>query len=806
MNRFLRNDELLLFHSLGVALVLALGHPLSAAEPDLSQLPPPADRSVQYETDILPIFEQNCFRCHGAANPKSDFSLATRETALHSGTFGENILPGDSTKSPLIHFVARLVEDSEMPPIGEGDPLTRGQVALLRAWIDQGVSYGSVRPPPRLEIEFTPAYGFYFVDGDEAKFREHQWVNDGWQGGVDSFMWTERIDDRTRAEIRGHALRDDYEFTVSFEKKDAGFVRAGWEQFRRYYDDGGGYDESFTPSFFELDRELFLDLGTAWVEAGWDRPGFPRFVIGYEHHYKDGEKSTTQWLPVVDPGLGIPRDIFPATKQVDERRHVLRVDVSHTLAGMDVEDNFRYEFYDLETSRRGVLPSPIDATGDFVNTTEGQDYHRLANTLTARKQMYDWLLVSGGYLYSRMFDGEASFRQDTMDGSASPAFGQYWTGNEITFDQHAHVMNANAQAGPWQGLTLSAGVLPEWSRQEGLGDVNLDEGTPPLVGTEVRPAVIRSDYDHFSVEEHAALRFTKIPFTVLFAEGRLKQETIGQFESKAGVAGNTDTVNDFARDTDAEGRHQDYRAGFHVSPWSRVALAAHYRYRERDNEYHHRRDEQSTGGGPLAGYPAFIRELESQTDEVEGKLTLKPLGWLKTSLTLRWESTDYETATDAAPPFAPGGTLSEAGDYDSRGFGLNVVLTPWRRLFWSSTFSFSESRLRAFDNEVRSVAPYEGQTYAVLQTATWTWDDKTDLTATYAFSHGNYDQNNGAAGVPLGIKYYQHGVMAGLRRQWTDRVSSRLQYGFFQYDEPSAGGRNDYTAHGVLASVTVRLP
>jgi hypothetical protein len=31
-----------------------------------------------------------------------------------------------------------LDEDSAMPPEGKGDPLTQEQVALVRAWIEQG--------------------------------------------------------------------------------------------------------------------------------------------------------------------------------------------------------------------------------------------------------------------------------------------------------------------------------------------------------------------------------------------------------------------------------------------------------------------------------------------------------------------------------------------------------------------------------------------------------------------------------------------------------------------------------------------
>jgi hypothetical protein len=42
----------------------------------------------------------------------------------------------------LIHHVAGLIEDVEMPPLerrNEYEPLTPEQIGLLRAWIDQGL-------------------------------------------------------------------------------------------------------------------------------------------------------------------------------------------------------------------------------------------------------------------------------------------------------------------------------------------------------------------------------------------------------------------------------------------------------------------------------------------------------------------------------------------------------------------------------------------------------------------------------------------------------------------------------------------
>src|SRR5438309_840637 len=94
---------------------------------DISKLPAAADRVVDFAKDIQPILEKSCLKCHNSEKAKGKFLLDTREHALKGGDNGVDIVVGDSAKSPLVHFIARLVEDSEMPPIGKGEPLTREQ-------------------------------------------------------------------------------------------------------------------------------------------------------------------------------------------------------------------------------------------------------------------------------------------------------------------------------------------------------------------------------------------------------------------------------------------------------------------------------------------------------------------------------------------------------------------------------------------------------------------------------------------------------------------------------------------------------
>ncbi|MDR3402608.1 MAG: DUF1553 domain-containing protein [Chthoniobacter sp.] len=121
-------------------LPFLLAEGLGAVEIDVTKLPPPATRPVDFVKDIQPLFEKNCLKCHGPEKQKSGYRVDVRDSALKGGDdHAPNIVPGKSAASPLIHFVAGLDEDMLMPQ--KGDRLTAEQIGLLRAWIDQGANW-----------------------------------------------------------------------------------------------------------------------------------------------------------------------------------------------------------------------------------------------------------------------------------------------------------------------------------------------------------------------------------------------------------------------------------------------------------------------------------------------------------------------------------------------------------------------------------------------------------------------------------------------------------------------------------------
>jgi mono/diheme cytochrome c family protein len=110
---------------------------------DVSKIPPSADKKdVTYAGEIKPIFEQSCVKCHGAQRPKAHLRMDSLESVLKGGEDGKVVVPGKSEESMLVHNIAHVGDpDQYMPPpknkAGIG-PLTKDQIGLIRAWIDQG--------------------------------------------------------------------------------------------------------------------------------------------------------------------------------------------------------------------------------------------------------------------------------------------------------------------------------------------------------------------------------------------------------------------------------------------------------------------------------------------------------------------------------------------------------------------------------------------------------------------------------------------------------------------------------------------
>jgi hypothetical protein len=125
---------------------LAFGLYLTARAEDSAagSLPAASTKTgVTYATDIKPIFDHSCVKCHSGEKPKAHLKLDALEGVLKGGKDGKILKPGDSANSVVVKAVAHATEDEDdyMPPVQNKahiGPLKTEEIALLRAWIDQG--------------------------------------------------------------------------------------------------------------------------------------------------------------------------------------------------------------------------------------------------------------------------------------------------------------------------------------------------------------------------------------------------------------------------------------------------------------------------------------------------------------------------------------------------------------------------------------------------------------------------------------------------------------------------------------------
>lgn len=95
-----------------------------------------ADQPVDFRTQIAPIFQQHCVRCHSPEIRRGDVSLATSND-LKSNAY---VIAGDPAGSHLIDLVTAT--DGTPPAMPkEGKPLSESEVHLLRRWVRQGAKW-----------------------------------------------------------------------------------------------------------------------------------------------------------------------------------------------------------------------------------------------------------------------------------------------------------------------------------------------------------------------------------------------------------------------------------------------------------------------------------------------------------------------------------------------------------------------------------------------------------------------------------------------------------------------------------------
>jgi len=120
-------------------------------------------RIVDFERDIVPIFEDRCATCHQGDKAKGGFVVGDREAVLGY------LEPGDTSSSSLwtdYLTATPMAQDPKslvMPPSG---PLPPSELAILRLWIDEGAVWPEGYLLANVKVALEPSEGADKLDSD----------------------------------------------------------------------------------------------------------------------------------------------------------------------------------------------------------------------------------------------------------------------------------------------------------------------------------------------------------------------------------------------------------------------------------------------------------------------------------------------------------------------------------------------------------------------------------------------------------------------------------------------------------------
>ncbi|MDB6006592.1 MAG: putative protein containing caspase domain protein [Prosthecobacter sp.] len=105
---------------------------------------------IDYDKQVRPFLKDNCIACHNKTTTKGGLNMETPELMAKGGESDKGIIPGKGAES-VMYQAAAHTWDSEMPPKGNkvgALNLTPEQLALFKAWIDQGAKAS----PKRVQV------------------------------------------------------------------------------------------------------------------------------------------------------------------------------------------------------------------------------------------------------------------------------------------------------------------------------------------------------------------------------------------------------------------------------------------------------------------------------------------------------------------------------------------------------------------------------------------------------------------------------------------------------------------------------
>jgi mono/diheme cytochrome c family protein len=94
-----------------------------------------------YSEKVVPIFQANCYRCHGGMNHRGGFVMDTKAGMAKGGHDGAVIVPGSPEKSLLVKLIRHEGPADDPMPMPPNKPkISDADIATVEQWVKAGAT------------------------------------------------------------------------------------------------------------------------------------------------------------------------------------------------------------------------------------------------------------------------------------------------------------------------------------------------------------------------------------------------------------------------------------------------------------------------------------------------------------------------------------------------------------------------------------------------------------------------------------------------------------------------------------------
>lgn len=654
---------------------------------------------------------------------------------------------------------------------------------------------------------FDVSVGGNIVRGNPAAFQQRTQMPAGVYGGVSDFHYEQDFGKKGLMELDGRGIFDEhnYSFRLNVVNPDVGYLRFGYSEFRNYYDRSGGYLPVNGLWIQPFDDDAAVDRGEAFFEAGLTLPDRPKFTFRYSHEFRDGTKGSTSWGDTTRGGLTSARAIVPSYWDIDETRDVFGLDMEHTIKDTTFGVGLRYDT-SSENNSRNVLRMPGQASQRWVTQREIVDTDLFNAHAFQETWFTDDILFTTGYSFTTLdtdIGGSRIYGSD-VDSLYDPLFARRQQRDEGFINLSGgsqlkqHVLNLNLMFTPWEDVTIVPSLRAEKQDQSGVSEFEESNvGAPPTLTSTLEPLMNTRDRGFTDVTEGLEARYTGFTNWVLYASGEWLEGTGDLSERERAIE--TGAVNIF-RDTDSERFTQKYATGFNWYPLKRLNFAAQYYHKSRKNDYDHTRDSTSNLPTSADRYPAFIRDQDFTTDDLNFRVTFRPLPTLTLVSRYDFQLSTVDSRMDNL-------SKVQSADITSHIFGESITWVPLAKLFLQGSLNYALDRAftPAVDQLPGIVQRSDNDYVDGSFTAGYALTEKTDLQAQYFVYYANNYSDNSAVSTPYNASAEEHGITGTIIHRFSKAIQASFKYGWFSSVDVTSGGHNNFEGHMLYSTLRYRF-